>query len=432
MGKLSVTEGWRFLVHELKSTMDRNFVNGYLGIDESYKMPERMMEILLNAEEREKMFDAFSAENPDMTGDLWHEYFQDEQGDRNALKQDFTPMEICQLVAAITPEAESYADVCAGTGGLTIALHNRFPDKYYHLEEISERTIPILLFNLAIRNINAEVINGDSLEQTAKHYYRVVPGRKYGTIDEVDGLEPRSFGAVVSNPPYSLHWNPEGHGADERFTGYELAPKSKADYAFILHGMSLTEGVSTFILPHGVLFRGQKEGKIRKRLAEEKRIKTIIGLPNNMFRNTGIPVLIMQMEDKSEDVLIVDAADQCEKDGKYNCMDSGHIRTVLDAVQGRKEVDKLATVTSLADIEKNDYNLNIPRYVDKFEPEPIPDIVELMEELAKLEKEIEKEQKEFFGMLNMLNGTTKERAREMHEVKGIINNGQYQFEFPEL
>ena len=190
------------MVHEFKSTMDRNFVNGYLGIDESYKMPERMMELLLNAEEREKMFDAFSAENPDMTGDLWHEYFQDEQGDRNALKQDFTPMEICQLVAEITPEAESYADVCAGTGGLTIALHNRFPDAYYHLEEISERTIPILLFNLAIRNINAEVINGDSLEQTAKHYYRVVPGRKYGLIDEVDGLEPRSFGAVVSNPPY--------------------------------------------------------------------------------------------------------------------------------------------------------------------------------------------------------------------------------------
>lgn len=98
------------MVHEFKSTMDRNFVNGYLGIDESYKMPERMMELLLNAEEREKMFDAFQAENPDMTGDLWYEYFQDEQGDRNALKQDFTPTEICQLVAEITPEAESYAD----------------------------------------------------------------------------------------------------------------------------------------------------------------------------------------------------------------------------------------------------------------------------------------------------------------------------------
>lgn len=412
--------------------MNREFVNAYLEITESYKMPERMMEILFNPAERVKMFDAFIAEDTDLSVDQWTDYFQEEQGDRNALKQDLTPPRICQIVAEITPEAESYADVCAGTGGLTIGLHARFPDAYYHCEEVSERIIPILLFNLAIRNINAEVIHGDSLEQTVEHCYRITPGERYSDIQEVESVKPRTFGEVVSNPPYSLAWNPDWHNDDKRFTGYELAPKSKADYAFILHGMSLTEGVSTFILPHGVLFRGQKEGKIRKQLAEEKRIKTIIGLPNNMFRNTGIPVLIMQMEDKSEDVLIVDAADQCEKDGKYNRMDSGHIRTVLDAVQGRKEVDKLATVTSLADIEKNDYNLNIPRYVDKYEPEPVPDIVELMEKLAKLEKEIEKEQKEFFGMLNMLNGTTKERAREMHEVKRIINNGQYQFEFPEL
>ena len=327
------------------------------------------MELLLNAEEREKMFDAFSAENPDMTGDLWHEYFQDEQGDRNALKQDFTPMEICQLVAEITPEAESYADVCAGTGGLTIALHNRFPDAYYHLEEISERTIPILLFNLAIRNINAEVINGDSLEQTAKHYYRVVPGRKYGTIDEVDGLEPRSFGAVVSNPPYSLQWNPEGHGADERFTGYELAPKSKADYAFILHGMSLTSGIATYILPHGVLFRGQKEGKIREKLCRDGRIRSIIGLPNNMFRNTGIPVCIVQICTGAQDTLIIDAADECAKDGKYNVMKAEHLNAVLGAYRIRKSIDKLSQLVTLPEIEKNDYNylfIAIERAYERF------------------------------------------------------------------
>jgi len=315
------------------------------------------------------MFDAFSAENPDMTGDLWHEYFQDEQGDRNALKQDFTPMEICQLVAEITPEAESYADVCAGTGGLTIALHNRFPDAYYHLEEISERTIPILLFNLAIRNINAEVINGDSLEQTAKHYYRVVPGRKYGTIDEVDGLEPRSFGAVVSNPPYSLQWNPEGHGADERFTGYELAPKSKADYAFILHGMSLTSGIATYILPHGVLFRGQKEGKIREKLCRDGRIRSIIGLPNNMFRNTGIPVCIVQICTGAQDTLIIDAADECAKDGKYNVMKAEHLNAVLGAYRIRKSIDKLSQLVTLPEIEKNDYNylfIAIERAYERF------------------------------------------------------------------
>lgn len=429
MGKLSVTERWRFLVHEFKSTMDRNFVNGYLGIDESYKMPERMMELLLNAEEREKMFDAFSAENPDMTGDLWHEYFQDEQGDRNALKQDFTPMEICQLVAEITPEAESYADVCAGTGGLTIALHNRFPDAYYHLEEISERTIPILLFNLAIRNINAEVINGDNLEQTAKHYYRVVPGRKYGTIDEVDGLEPRSFGAVVSNPPYSLQWNPEGHGADERFTGYELAPKSKADYAFILHGMSLTSGIATYILPHGVLFRGQKEGKIREKLCRDGRIRSIIGLPNNMFRNTGIPVCIVQICTGAQDTLIIDAADECTKDGKYNVMKAEHLNAVLGAYRIRKSIDKLSQLVTLPEIENNDYNLNIPRYVDKFEPEQIPDIITVMAELKELNKEIYASEKSLQHMIGQLVAIP-EREEELEAIKKVVTeNGQLAFKF---
>ena len=429
MGKLSVTERWRFLVHEFKSTMDRNFVNGYLGIDESYKMPERMMELLLNAEEREKMFDAFSAENPDMTGDLWHEYFQDEQGDRNALKQDFTPMEICQLVAEITPEAESYADVCAGTGGLTIALHNRFPDAYYHLEEISERTIPILLFNLAIRNINAEVINGDSLEQTAKHYYRVVPGRKYGTIDEVDGLEPRSFGAVVSNSPYSLQWNPEGHGADERFTGYELAPKSKADYAFILHGMSLTSGIATYILPHGVLFRGQKEGKIREKLCRDGRIRSIIGLPNNMFRNTGIPVCIVQICTGAQDTLIIDAADECTKDGKYNVMKAEHLNAVLGAYRIRKSIDKLSQLVTLPEIENNDYNLNIPRYVDKFEPEQIPDIITVMAELKELNKEIYASEKSLQHMIGQLVAIP-ERKEELEAIKKVVTeNGQLAFKF---
>ena len=429
MGKLSVTERWRFLVHEFKSTMDRNFVNGYLGIDESYKMPERMMELLLNAEEREKMFDAFSAENPDMTGDLWHEYFQDEQGDRNALKQDFTPMEICQLVAEITPEAESYADVCAGTGGLTIALHNRFPDAYYHLEEISERTIPILLFNLAIRNINAEVINGDSLEQTAKHYYRVVPGRKYGTIDEVDELEPRSFGAVVSNPPYSLQWNPEGHGADERFTGYELAPKSKADYAFILHGMSLTSGIATYILPHGVLFRGQKEGKIREKLCRDGRIRSIIGLPNNMFRNTGIPVCIVQICTGAQDTLIIDAADECTKDGKYNVMKAEHLNAVLGAYRIRKSIDKLSQLVTLPEIENNDYNLNIPRYVDKFEPEQIPDIITVMAELKELNKEIYASEKSLQHMIGQLVAIP-ERKEELEAIKKVVTeNGQLAFKF---
>ena len=409
--------------------MRREFVNEYLGIIESYKMPERMMEILFNPSEREKMFDAFIEEAPDLTTDQWMDYFQDEQGDRKALKQDFTPPEICKIVAEITPEAESYADVCAGTGGLTIALHNRFPDAYYHCEEVSERTIPILIFNIAIRNMDAEIIHGDSLEQTVNHCYRLTPGERYSSIAEVEAVEPRKFGAVVSNPPYSLPWTPEGHKNDCRFNGYELAPKSKADYAFILHGISLTDGKATYILPHGVLFRGQKEGKIREILCKKKRIDTIIGLPNNMFRNTGIPVCIVQIAEESESVLIVDASDECVKDGKYNIMKPEHIDTILGAVRIRKPIDKLSAVVHPNKVANNDYNLNIPRYVDKFEPEPLPDICELMAELTQLDDAIAETEKSIFQMINQLVGITPEAEKQLEEVKKIIKNGQYEFDF---
>lgn len=408
--------------------MKREFVNEYLGIKESYKMPERMMKILLDPYEREKMFDVFLAEEPDLSTDQWTQYFQEEHGDRNALKQDFTPPGICKIVAEITPKAESYADVCSGTGGLTIALHNRYPDAYYYCEEISERTIPILLFNLAIRNMEADVVNGDSLEQTVNHCYRLTPGECYSNIQEVEAVEPRKFGAVVSNPPYSLPWNPDGHVQDKRFIGYELAPKSKADYAFILHGMSLTDGKATYILPHGVLFRGQKEGKIREKLCKEGRIDSVIGLPNNMFRHTGITVCILQIGEQSN-TLIVDASEECIKEGKYNIMQPEHIDTILGAVRMRKQIDKLSAVVLLEQIAKNDYNLNIPRYVDKFEPEPLPDICELMEEFTQLDDEIENAEKSLLKMIHQLVGTTPEAEKQLEEVKKIIKNGQYEFDF---
>lgn len=410
--------------------LDRDFVNNYLEITESYKMPARLMEILFNPSEREKMFDAFSAENPDKSMDWWTDYFQDEQGDRNALKQDFTPHSICKIVAEMTPPADSFADVCAGTGGLTIALHDRFPDAYFHCEEISERTIPVLLFNLAVRNVHAEVICGDSLEQTRKHVYKITPGDRYSDIAEVDDVPPQKFGEVVSNPPYSIKWSPDAHKMDERFNGYELAPKAKADYAFILHGMSLTADRATFILPHGVLFRGQREGKIRAKLCEEHRIRTVLGLPDNMFLNTGIPVCIMQIAPGNSELLIIDADDICVKEGKLNVMRPEHIEKVLDAVRARKNIDKLSQIVEWSEVERNEYNLNIPRYVDKFDPEPLPDIVEVTKELKLLNKEIEASEKEFYSMLDKLVGTTEEAQKKLDAVRTIIKDGQYEFKLP--
>ena len=178
--------------------------------------------------------------------------------------------------------------------------------------------------------------------------------------------------AVVSNPPYSQAWNPTSEKGKARFAGYGTAPKGKADYAFLLHDLYhiRNDGIVTIVLPHGVLFRGGEEGTIRKNLIDHNNIDAIIGLPANIFFGTGIPTIIMVLRKNKQDsdVLVIDASKGFEKDGKTNKLRACDIKRIVDAYKERPEkIEKFARRVSRAEIIQNDYNLNIPRYVDSSE-----------------------------------------------------------------
>lgn len=219
--------------------------------------------------------------------------------------------------------------------------------------------------NLVMRGILADNIktrNGDTLEEDWPFF---------DDSDPVGTYEPLYVDAVVSNPPYSQNWDPTNRENDPRYARFGLAPKSKADYAFLLHDLFhiKPDGIMTIVLPHGVLFRGGEEGEIRKNLIEQNHIDAIIGLPANIFFGTGIPTIIMVLRQKREntDVLIVDASKGFEKAGKNNKLRSSDIRRIADAVTGRRDIPKYSRRVSREEIRANDYNLNIPRYVDSSE-----------------------------------------------------------------
>ncbi len=231
----------------------------------------------------------------------------------------------------------------------------------YYAQELKENTYNLTRMNLVMRGIlpnNIVTRNGDTLEEDWPYF---------DDNDPVNTYDPLYVDAVVSNPPYSQSWNPADKESDPRYR-FGLAPKGKADYAFLLHDLYhlKPDGIMTIVLPHGVLFRGGTEGAIRRNLVEYNHIDAIIGLPANIFFGTGIPTIIMVLKQKREntDVLIVDASKGFAKVGKNNVLRACDIKKIVDVVSARADVEKFAKVVSLDEIRGNDYNLNIPRYVD--------------------------------------------------------------------
>jgi type I restriction enzyme M protein len=177
--------------------------------------------------------------------------------------------------------------------------------------------------------------------------------------------------AVVSNPPYSQKWDPTNKEADPRYSRFGLAPKAKADYAFLLHDLFhiKPDGIMAIVLPHGVLFRGGEESVIREKLIEANHIDTIIGLPPAIFFGTGIPTIVMILKQKraNTDVLIIDASKGFVKEGKNNKLRASDIKRIADTVRDRETLPKFSKVVTREEIRENEYNLNIPRYVDSSE-----------------------------------------------------------------
>ena len=290
----------------------------------------------------------------------------------------YTPHEVSLLMSEIVAdhlkdrdEIKIY-DPTSGSGSLLINIgksaakfiKNENNIKYY-AQELKQNTYNLTRMNLVMRGIlpdNIVTRNGDTLENDWPYFDENDP---IGTYD------PLYVDAVVSNPPYSQAWNPEDKETDPRYARFGLAPKGKADYAFLLHDLFhiKSDGIMTIVLPHGVLFRGGEEGEIRKNLIEQNHIDAIIGLPANIFFGTGIPTIIMVLKQKrtNTDVLIVDASKGFIKVGKNNKLRASDIKRIVDVVTKRESVEKFSKVVSRDEIRNNEYNLNIPRYVDSSE-----------------------------------------------------------------
>ncbi len=290
----------------------------------------------------------------------------------------YTPHEVSLLMSEIVAdhlkernEIKIY-DPTSGSGSLLINI-GKSVAKYmgngnkikYYAQELKENTYNLTRMNLVMRGIipsNIVTRNGDTLEEDWPYFDESDPVKTY---------DPLYVDAVVSNPPYSQNWNPADKEADPRYKSYGLAPKGKADYAFLLHDLYhiKPDGIMTIVLPHGVLFRGGEEGTIRKNLIENNKIDAIIGLPANIFFGTGIPTIIMVLKQRrsNTDVLIIDASKGFEKVGKTNKLRACDIKKIVDVVTQRKTVDKFSRVVTREEIRQNDYNLNIPRYVDSSE-----------------------------------------------------------------
>src|SRR5690625_3459857 len=238
-----------------------------------------------------------------------------------------------------------------------------------------------------VRDTEFEIHHGDSLEND------------WDILREPNPAKKIEFDAVVANPPFSYRWQPgEALGEDFRFKNYGLAPKSAADFAFLLHGFHFLgdEGTMAIILPHGVLFRGGVESRIRTKLLKDGHIDTVIGLPANLFFSTGIPVCILVLKKckKPDDVLFINAAEHFEKARRQNQLLPEHIDKIVDAYQFRKEEERYSRRVSMEEIEKNDFNLNISRYVSTAKPEPEIDLSEVHAQIVDIEKRIAQATKE--------------------------------------
>ena len=384
-----------------------------LNIREIHEIPTALTKTLLDSNTCSVLLKAIKP---------YHSYeallaeFEEHSADRKNYMQDYTPQCVLDIIGGITPGGD-VRDVCAGIGGLSLAKFKADNTVTLRLEEYSKNAIAFMLLNLLMANIDAEVVEKNVLTNEELAYYRVESAISgFGRVAKVEMLGSKKYNTVISNPPYSQSWVPQ---MDERFEGYKLAPKSKADFAFILDGLySLNaSGTAAFILPHGVLFRGQAEGDIRRKLIEDNLLDAVIGLPSNLFTNTSIPVciLVFKKNRANTDILFIDAQKDFIKDKSKNIMTSEQVLKVIETYNNRSDISKYSRKVSISEIEENDYNLNIPRYIDSFEPEDIPDAVQLAKELNEINRESRILGLEIAEMLKQLVCTDPDAQKEHDE-----------------
>lgn len=303
---------------------------------------------------------------------------------------------LCRLACLGLTDVKSAADPTCGSGSLLLRLKNYANVRLYYGQELTSTTYNLARMNMILRGIpyrNFEIYNGDTLEN--------------------DNFGEEHFRVQVANPPYSAKWSADSKFLeDNRFNQYgKLAPKSKADFAFVQHMVYHMDedGRAVVLLPHGVLFRGGAEETIRKFLIENLNVlDAVIGLPANLFFGTGIPVCVLVLRknrgSNTDNILFIDASKDFEAGKNQNILRECDIDKIVDAYEKREDVDKFAHVATMAEIAENGFNLNIPRYVDTFEPEPEIDLDEVAANIRRLNKEIkeiDKELKPYFDELGL-------------------------------
>ena len=309
----------------------------------------------------------------------------------------YTPQQISTILSRIVtldsqepknglkPKLNKVLDFACGSGSLLLNVRKQLGKG--GIGKIYGQESNITTYNLArmnmllhgVKDTEFEIHHGDSLLND------------WDILNEMNPAKKMQFDAVVANPPFSYRWEPnDALGEDFRFKSYGLAPKSAADFAFLLHGFHFLSdsGVMAIILPHGVLFRGGAEERIRTKLLKDGHIDTVIGLPANLFFSTGIPVCILVLKrcKKSDDVLFINGSEHFEKGKRQNRLLPEHIDKIVGTYQHRKEENRYARRVSMEEIEKNDYNLNISRYVSTATAEEEIDLQAVNVELKRIDE----------------------------------------------
>lgn len=282
-------------------------------------------------------------------------------------------------------------DFACGSGSLLLNVRKEMERKGNSIGKIYGQEKNITTYNLArmnmllhgVKDTEFEIHHGDTLVND------------WSVLSEENPAKKLTFDAIVANPPFSLRWDPKEETAkDFRFNGFGLAPKSAADFAFLLHGLHFLSdsGTMAIILPHGVLFRGGKEEVIRKELIKKDYIDAVIGLPANLFYSTGIPVCIIVLKKcrKNDKILFINASSEehYEKGKRQNYLRENDVDNIIDAYKSRKSISRYSREVSLNEIKENDYNLNITRYVNLSKEEEMVDLNAVQEKLVEIEREI--------------------------------------------
>ena len=357
----------------------------------------------------------FSTEKDDL-GDAY-EYLigQFAAGSGKKAGEFYTPQQVSDILSAIVTldsqepktgtkkRLESVLDFACGSGSLLLNVRKKVAQAGGTIGKISGQEKNITTYNLArmnmllhgVKDTEFEIFHGDTLLN------------EWDMMREQNPAKKPSFDAIVANPPFSLRWEPTDALADDvRFKSHGLAPKSAADFAFLLHGFHYLkdEGVMAIILPHGVLFRGGAEERIRTKLLKDGHIDTVIGLPANLFYSTGIPVCILVLKKckKPDDVLFINAAEHFDKGKRQNQLSPKHIAKIIKTYQFREEEARYSRRVEMAEIETNDFNLNISRYISTAVGEAEINLDDTHQELVAIEQAIAAAKDKHNGFLKEL------------------------------